>query len=69
VRDRLDQRNGAYEVLAAAFVTLADLLGRDFAMATVQPKLVELRTRWGAATFDAVRASYEARRRRDRAAG
>jgi hypothetical protein len=57
-------RLGAYEALAVGWVTLADLLGRDLARMTFEPKLKEMRERWGAAVFDAIKKTYEAQRRR-----
>lgn len=56
-------RVGAYEALAVGWVTLGDLLGREVARSTFEPKLLELRQRWGDATFAKVKAAYEARRR------
>lgn len=56
-------RLGAYEALAVGWVTLGDLLGREVARASFEPKLLELRERWGAGAFAEVKAAYEARRR------
>lgn len=61
--DATGDRLGAYEALATGWATLGDLLGRDAAKASFEPKLLELRQRWGAAAFDDVKAQYEARRR------
>jgi tetratricopeptide (TPR) repeat protein len=61
-------RLGAYEALAVGWVTLGDLLGREVAMASFEPKLFELRERWGVDAFAEVKAAYEARRRAERGA-
>jgi hypothetical protein len=50
--------------LATGWVILGDLLGADLARMSFEPKLKELRERWGVAAFDAVKKSYEAQRRR-----
>jgi tetratricopeptide (TPR) repeat protein len=55
----------AYDALATGWVTLGDLLGGDLARISFEPKLKEMRERWGAAAFEEVKKSYEARRRRD----
>jgi hypothetical protein len=57
-------RLGAYEALAVGWVTLADLLGRDLARMTFEPKLKEMRERWGATAFDEIKKMYEAHRQR-----
>jgi tetratricopeptide (TPR) repeat protein len=57
-------RAGAYEALAVGWATLADLLGHDLARMTFEPKLKEMRERWGAPAFDEVRNAYEAHRER-----
>ena len=57
-------RLGAYEALAVGWVTLADLLGRDLARMTFEPKLKEMRERWGATAFDEVKTTHEAHRQR-----
>jgi tetratricopeptide (TPR) repeat protein len=54
----------AYDALATGWVTLADLLGKDAARMTFEPKLTELRERWGAAPFGEVKKIYEAARQR-----
>jgi hypothetical protein len=56
-------RLAAYAALATGWVTLGDLLGPDLARMSFEPKLKELRERWGVAAFDAVKKSYEAQRR------
>jgi tetratricopeptide (TPR) repeat protein len=61
-------RLGAYEALATGWVTLGDLLGSDLARMSFEPKLKEMRERWGAEAFGEVKKSYEARRRREGAA-
>jgi hypothetical protein len=61
--NRLDDRIGAYEVMAVALVTLADLLGLDQARALAEPELRDLRRRWGVEEFATVKAAYEERRR------
>ena len=55
---------GAYEALAVGWVTLADLLGGDLARLAFEPKLMEIRERWGAPAFDTVKKIYEAHRQR-----
>lgn len=57
-------RVAAYEALAVGWVTLTDLLGAAMARAAFEPKLRQLRERWGAAEFDAVKKNYEARRKK-----
>jgi hypothetical protein len=61
--DRRNDRLRAYEVMAVALVTLADVVGRDQARALAEPELVDLRRRWGVQEFAAVKARYEERRR------
>ncbi len=63
IHDVRGERAPAYAVLAATWVTLGDLLGRDVARSWVEPCLSALRTRWGEADFDSVRREYEASRR------
>jgi tetratricopeptide (TPR) repeat protein len=53
----------AYEALAVGWVTLSDLLGREIAKSTFEPKLIEIRDRWGIETFNQVKSIYEAKRR------
>jgi len=65
--DRVDDHVRAYEVMAVALVTLADLLGRDQARTLAEPELRDLQRRWGPAEFAAVKAAYEERRRALRA--
>lgn len=55
-------RIAAYEALAVGWVTAGDVLGRDAAKAIFEPKLLELRNRWGAQAFADVKSAYEARR-------
>lgn len=57
-------RVSAYDALATGWATLSDLLGRDLARTTFEPPLRALRERWGSAAFDAVKADYEAKRRK-----
>lgn len=61
--DRQGDRLGAYEALAVGWVTLGDLMGKDVARATFEPKLSGLRSRWGDEDFVAVRDRYAAMRR------
>jgi hypothetical protein len=61
--DLLDDHSRAYEVMAVALVTLADLLGLDQARALAEPELRDLRRRWGAGEFDTVKGAYEEQRR------
>jgi len=53
----------AYEALAVGWATLSDLLGRDMARTAFEPALAQMRERWGAAAFDEVKKTYEAKRR------
>jgi hypothetical protein len=53
----------AYGRLASAWVTLADLIGREAAARWVRPLMLELRAGLGEDAFDMVRANYEAERR------
>ncbi len=55
----------AYGRLASAWVTLADLIGREAAARWVRPLMLELRAGLGEDAFDLVRANYEAERRDD----
>lgn len=64
--DTQGDRLSAYETLAVGWVTLADLLGRDTAKATFEPKLLELRNRWGVVMFNNIKQTYEDRRRAKR---
>ena len=57
----IGDRLGSYAALATGWATLGDLLGQELASATFEPKLRELRDRWGADSFDAVKATYEHR--------
>ncbi len=61
--DLAGDRLAAYEALAVGWVTLADLLGSDVARLAFEPKLRELRERWGAPAFVGVKQAYEARRK------
>jgi tetratricopeptide (TPR) repeat protein len=61
--DARHDRVGAYEALAVGWATLRDLLGDGVARTAFEPKLLQLRTRWGASAFDDVKSQYEARRR------
>lgn len=54
----------AYARLAAAWVTLGDLLGREPAANLVRPALAGLRERLGEAEFQRVRQAHDAQRRR-----
>lgn len=64
--DRLDDHTRAYEVMAVALVTLADVVGPEQARALAEPELLDLRRRWGVEEFAAVKAAYEERRRAER---
>ena len=67
-----EQRNdrvGAYEALAVGWATLRDLAGDALAKNAFEPRLLQLRARWGAPAFDAVKAEYESRRRAELARG
>lgn len=62
------QLNDAYARLASAWVTLGKLLGRESAAALVRPALQGLRERLGPETFQLLKDTYEATRRRVREA-
>jgi hypothetical protein len=64
--DLLDDRHRAYEALAIGYVTLTDLVGAELSSDAFGPKLLEKREKWGADTFDAIKADYEAYRREQR---
>jgi hypothetical protein len=53
----------AYGHLASAWVTLADLIGREAAARWVRPLMLELRAGLGEDAFDLVRSNYEAEQR------
>lgn len=55
----------AYEALVVGWVTLADLIGSDMARAAFEPKLREMRERWGYSTFADIKRTYEERRTRE----
>jgi tetratricopeptide (TPR) repeat protein len=57
-------RLAAYEALAVGWVTLTDLLGGDLARTAFEPKLREMRERWGGPAFDEIKKTYEMHRRR-----
>jgi tetratricopeptide (TPR) repeat protein len=61
--EKQGDRIGAYASLAVGWVTLGDLLGRDAARAAFEPKLLEMRRRWGEQAFLEVKAAYEAQRK------
>ena len=65
--EKTGDRDAAYEALAVGWATLSDLLGPDAARLAFEPKLTQLRERWGAEAFDAVKSRYESRRRQQRA--
>ena len=46
-------------------VTLADLFGSDIARTAFEPKLKEMRERWGHSTFTGTKRAYEERRTRE----
>jgi tetratricopeptide (TPR) repeat protein len=62
--DRAGDRLGAYASLAVGWVTAGDKIGNDLAGSIFRAPLEALRTRWGQAEFDAVKADYYARRQR-----
>lgn len=53
----------AYRVLATAWVTLGDAIGKEGAQAWVEPVLGALRDEWGAERFAEIRAQHDAERR------
>jgi tetratricopeptide (TPR) repeat protein len=59
-------RLAAYEALAVGWVTVSDLLGREVARSMFEPKLLNLRDRWGVQSFSEIRLTYEAQRRSER---
>jgi hypothetical protein len=56
-------RVAAYGVLATAWVTLGDLLGREMAASWVKPLLLDCAAKWGELAFAKAKAEYEAARR------
>jgi hypothetical protein len=56
-------RVAAYGVLATAWVTLGDLLGREMAASWVKPLLLACAAKWGDLAFAKAKAEYEAARR------
>lgn len=62
--DASGDRQTAYESLAVGWVTLADLLGRQAAREAFEPRLLDLRQRWGETSFNEVKTTYETHRRR-----
>lgn len=60
-----DDRVGAYRVLATAWVTLADLLGRDVARSWVEPVLTAYQIAWGEEGFAAIKRAHDDARRRE----
>jgi tetratricopeptide (TPR) repeat protein len=65
--EKAGDRAAAYEALAVGWATLSDLLGPAAARLAFEPKLTQLRERWGAEAFDAVKSRYESHRRQSRA--
>jgi tetratricopeptide (TPR) repeat protein len=63
ISDNQGDRLRAYETLAVGWVTLGDLLGSDTAKITFEPKLIELRYRWGMQAFIQIKQLYETKRR------
>lgn len=61
--EQLGDRQAAYATLTSAWVTIADLLGREVAVAAVRPQLLGLRERWGGPEFAAVKEAHDALRR------
>jgi hypothetical protein len=62
--DLLGDRFACYEALAVGYSTLNDLIGEELTKDAFNPKLLEKREQWGAEAFDAVKAEYEAARRK-----
>lgn len=62
--DLVGDRFAAYEALAVGYATLHDLLGEALTKDAFDPKLLEKREQWGAEAFDAIKAEYEAMRRK-----
>jgi tetratricopeptide (TPR) repeat protein len=62
--EHANDRVGAYRSLAVGWVTAGDKIGNDLAGSIFRAPLEALRTRWGQAEFDAVKADYYARRQR-----
>lgn len=58
-----DEAVAAYGQLASAWVSLADMVGRETAARWVRPLMLELRAGLGEEAFDLVRANHEADRR------
>ena len=67
IADLLDgtgDRLGAYRSLAVGWVTAGDKIGNELAASMFRAPLANLKTRWGAAGFDAVKSEYETARQR-----
>lgn len=58
-----NQKVSAYQVLATAWATLGDLLGRDVAQSWVLPVIEAYRLHWGASVFAEVKATHDQQRR------
>ena len=67
--DRDGDRQEAYAALAAARVTLGDLLGPERGRALTEAGLRELQHRWGTEQFGAVKVRYEQQRRNQHRGG
>jgi hypothetical protein len=63
IHEARKNHSATYAVLAAGWVTLADLLGVEAAKELFEPKLINLRQSWGVETFSKVKTSYETQRR------
>ena len=63
LHDAQGDRITAYRALATAWVTLADLLGREIAASWVKPLLLAFHLRWGTAEFQRVKRLHDAQRR------
>lgn len=66
LEDQQGDRVSAYRSLATAWATIGDLLGRDAAASAIEPRLLELRERWGTDEFAAVKQAHDDARRAER---
>jgi tetratricopeptide (TPR) repeat protein len=66
LHDAQHDRVAAYRVLAAAWATLSDLLGRDIGASWIKPLLLAFNLRWGDAEFARVKGEHDAQRRAER---
>ncbi|MBL8473295.1 MAG: hypothetical protein KF778_04015 [Rhodocyclaceae bacterium] len=62
IYDSKAERRAAYRVLATAWATLGDLLGREAAASWVRPVLLAFALQWGEQAFADIKAAHDAER-------